>query len=220
MLICDQWIYFEVDGVNLFSHAIRRKKWSAMLWSFAHLPFIMSFVLGSGALSRLVVASDTPGAHILTLTPVYQARSEEDIPAGVRWFYCAGFGVALLFMALISMSHVHKDVDGQRLAKRWRLGIRIAVAIILICLPTAEALDSLSLIGIVTALMVFLVVTELWAVSCSGAKLWARDKPCRYLGHCGKKDLQAYVMGGKELDLGDIGNASHYKDSGVDVAPI
>lgn len=123
-------------------------------------------------------------------------------------------------MTLISFAHVHKDVTGQRLKKRYRLTIRIAIAIILICLPLAESLDSLSLVGIVTALISFLLFCELWACSCSGNNIWSRDKPCRYIGQCGKKDLQAYVREGKELDLGELGNTSRLKGSGVDSAPM
>ncbi|QIW97093.1 hypothetical protein AMS68_002611 [Peltaster fructicola] len=214
------WIYFEIDATHLQSHAIRRHKFSAFLWGIAHLPFIMSFVLGSGALSRLVVASDTPDAHLENLTEAYQSRSEHEIAAGVRWFYCAGFGVALLNMGVISLTHVHRDMVGQRLHKRWRLAIRAAVAIILICLPLAENLDSLQLVGTVTGLIAFLLMCELWACSCSGSKFLARDKPCRYTGHCGKKDLQAYVLSGKELDLSELGNTSKLKNSGLGSAPI
>ncbi|KAK0959151.1 hypothetical protein LTR91_021001 [Friedmanniomyces endolithicus] len=50
------WMYFDIDGQNLAFHAIRRHKISAIIWSMAHLPFIMAFVLGGGALARLVVA--------------------------------------------------------------------------------------------------------------------------------------------------------------------
>jgi hypothetical protein len=35
------WIYFDVDNVNLESHAIRRHVLSGMAYSIAHLPFIM-----------------------------------------------------------------------------------------------------------------------------------------------------------------------------------
>ena len=59
------WLYFEVDGSNLAMHAIRRHKLSAMAWSMSHLPFIMSFVLGGAALSRLVI-SDMMGARRCT----------------------------------------------------------------------------------------------------------------------------------------------------------
>lgn len=193
---------------------------SAFAWGMAHLPFIMAFVLGGGALARLVVARDTFDADLESLTPAYQARSEPEIAAGIRWFYCGGFGVALMCMAIISISHVHKETQGLRLRKRYRLVLRFGVAVVMICLPLAESLSSLSLVGTVTGLVVFLLLCELWACSCAGAKLWQRDKPCRYIGHCGKKDLAAYVHAGKELDLGELGKSSKLKDSGLDGAPL
>lgn len=180
----------------------------------------MSFVLGSGALARLVVASDTEYAHLDSLTEVYQERSEHHITDGVRWFYCAGFAIALLSMAVISLAHTHKSTTGQRLSKPWRLAIRLTVAVVIICLPLAHDLDSLQLVGTVTGLISFLLLCELLACSSSGDKLLARDKPCRYVGHCGKKDLQAYVHDGKSLDLDELGKASKLKDSGLDAIPM
>ena len=81
---CFNWIYFEIDGANLFSHATRRHKFTAFLRSVAHLPFIMAFVLGGGALARLVVATDTPHAELAHLTETYQACSDPEIRAGIR----------------------------------------------------------------------------------------------------------------------------------------
>jgi len=202
------WIYFEVDGTNLTTHAIRRHKSSATVWNVVHLPFIMAFVLGGGALSRLVVATDTTGSRLDHLTPKYQTRSEPEIRTGVRWFYCAGFGIALACMGVISISHVHKEIEGLRLKKRYRLMFRFAISVILICLPLAESLDSLCLVGIVTALIVLALGTELWAMSCCHEKLFQRSTPCKYFGHCGKRDLQEIVKDGREVNLDHLGSGS------------
>lgn len=215
---CYNWLYFEVDGANLHLHAIRRHKLSAFLWSMAHLPFIMAFVLGGGALARLVVATDTPQSHLDDLTATYQARSEAEIATGIRWFYCAGFGVALASMGLISISHVHKEIPGLRLKKRWRLLFRFAIALVLICLPLAEKLDSVELVGTVTGLIVFTLGTELWASSCCHEKLLQRSKPCQYIGHCGKRDLEALVRDGKEVDVEALGT-ERMRKSGLAVGP-
>ncbi|KAK4574304.1 hypothetical protein LTR86_002065 [Recurvomyces mirabilis] len=185
---CFNWMYFEIDGANLHYHAIRRHKLSAMLWALAHLPFIMAFVLGGGALSRLVVATDTSNSNLEHLTATYQQRSEHEVQVGLRWFYCGGFGIALACMGIISSSHVHKEIAGLRLKKRYRLAWRFCIALILICLPLAESLTSLELIGTVTALIVFALGTELWAASCAGESLCSRAKPwwerggCEYVG--------------------------------------
>ncbi|KAK5126641.1 hypothetical protein LTR85_009575 [Meristemomyces frigidus] len=215
---CFNWIYFEIDGANLHLHAIRRHKFSAMVWNMAHLPFIMAFVLGGGALARLVVATDTPQSRLEDLTIAYQVRSESEIRVGIRWFYCVGYAVALAGMGFVSISHVHKEVEGLRLSKRHRLIFRFSVAIILACLPLADSLDSLQLVGTVTGLVVFTLVTELWACSSCHEKLTQRSKPCQYFGHCGKKNLEAYVKGGREVDVEELGSEK-VKNSGITIGP-
>jgi low temperature requirement protein LtrA len=190
---CFNWMYFEIDGSNLQTHAIRRHKYTSMLWTMSHLPFIMAYVLGGGALSRLVLAIDTPDSHLDALSKTYREKAEPDIAWGIRWFYCAGFGIALAFMGLISVSHVHKEIEGLRLKKRYRLTGRYVICIILILLPLARGLDSLELVGIVTALIFVALVLELWACSSSNECPWTRSKPCKYVGLCQKKDLQALL---------------------------
>lgn len=197
------WLYFEIDSSNLTKHAIRRHKLSAFAWSMAHLPFIMSFVLAGGAMARLVVAHDCPDTEVEHLSELYQERSEGEIPAGIRWFYCAGFGVALAMMGVISISHVHRDIDGLRLTKKHRLVGRFAIAIIMILLPLAEHLTSVELLGVVTALLVALLVLELWATSCCHEKLFGRSKQCKYVGRAGKRNVQAMIKDGRgdEMDV-------------------
>ena len=138
------------------------------------------------------------------LTETYRARSEEHIEPGIRWFYCAGFGIALASMGIISISHIHKETEGLRLRKRYRLVWRYAIAIIMICLPLAEDLNSLQLVGTMTGLVVFLLVCELWASSCCHEKLMQRTQPCKYVGQCNKKDLQAIIKGGKDVDVEEL----------------
>jgi hypothetical protein len=69
-----------------------------MAWSTAHLPFIMSFVLAAGALSKLVLATDCRDTKIEDLTETYILKSDPEIPIGLRWFYCGGLGIALFCM--------------------------------------------------------------------------------------------------------------------------
>ena len=176
----------------------------------------MAFVLGSGALSRLVFAIDTLSSSLDAMTKVYQEKAEVEIAPGIRWFYCAGFGIALACMGIISMSHVHKHMESLRLKKRWRLAGRFAVSIILICLPLAERLDSLQLVGTVTGLIVFVLVLELWANSCRNECLWTRSQPCKYIGHCGKKDFEALIKEGKEVDVTQL-SRNPTKNSGMAV---
>jgi hypothetical protein len=68
-----------------------------------HLPFIMSFVLGGAALSKMVLATDCPDANADDLTETYKAKADDEVAIGLRWFYCAGFGVALACMGTYSL---------------------------------------------------------------------------------------------------------------------
>ncbi|TKA79689.1 hypothetical protein B0A55_04073 [Friedmanniomyces simplex] len=215
---CFNWMYFDIDGANLHFHAIRRHKISAVIWSMAHLPFIMAFVLGGGALARLVVATDTSTLKLEHLTPTYQVRSEPVIRQGIRWFYCGGFGIALACMGVISLSHVHKEVETLRLKKRYRIAWRFCIAAILVCLPLAEHLDSLQLVGTVTALIVFALATELWAVSCCKEKWTGRSRPARYTGMCPKNKIRAILRDGREVDVGDLVSNNGSQD-GLIVGP-
>lgn len=180
----------------------------------------MSFILGSGALARLAIASDLPSVHIEDLTEEYQTRSEPEISPGIRWFYCAGLGLALACMGFISISHLHRDSPGLRLRKKHRLSVRFAVAIILICLPLAESLNSLQLIGTVTGLVAFTLICELWGSSCEGVKLCARDRPCKYTGFCPKKDLQRLLRQGGKLDVDELAPVDRDKGGGQASAPM
>jgi len=205
---CFNWIYFEIDGSNLKMHAIRRHKWSAVAWMNAHLPFIMSFILAGGALSRLVVLADCPGTNVNNLTDSYQVRSGIEIKTGIRWFYCAGLGVSLASMGCIALTHIHKEMP-THMPKRKRMIMRFAGAISLICLPMAESLNSLQLIGAVTGIIVVVLMSELWAQSCSrDTRLFDRSGCCRYTGHVGKKDLQEIVSGGT-VKIENIKSARH-----------
>ena len=70
-----------------------------MLWTTIHFPFIMAYVLAGAALSRLVLATDCRDANVDDLVEAYLSRSESEVSSGLRWFYCAGLGIALLCMS-------------------------------------------------------------------------------------------------------------------------
>ncbi|KAI9803543.1 MAG: hypothetical protein M1825_001886 [Sarcosagium campestre] len=202
---CFNWMYFEIDGDNLFQHAIRRSIWSSFIWITMHLPFILCYVLGSAGLSRLVLAHDCRDADPHDLSEVWAERSEElKVSSGLRWYYCAGLGLALAFMALISVSHEHKDVANARIRKRHRLTVRVAVAIVLLCLPAAEdRLDSLELISVVTCLIVFALTVDLWGSSCVGTPLFGSSGKCKYTAECGmrRRDLEHAVKTGETVNV-------------------
>lgn len=74
---------------------------TAVVWITAHLPFIMGYVLAAASLSRLVLATDCHDANIEDLTDAYVSKSQTELPTGLRWFYCAGLGIALLCMSML-----------------------------------------------------------------------------------------------------------------------
>ncbi|KAF8864446.1 hypothetical protein BDZ45DRAFT_669610 [Acephala macrosclerotiorum] len=207
---CFNWLYFELDGADLYQHAIRRTVVSAMVWGTAHLPFVMSFVLGASALSKLVLATDCRDANIEALFETYVTKSEHEIPSGLRWFYCVGLGIALFCMGIISICHIHKDAEGVRISKKYRMVNRFAVCVIFFALPTAQGLNSLQLVSVTTGLVVWVLLLELWGMSCPDESFFGEKKPCRYTARCkiSKKDLESAVKGGQVV------NVSSLKDRG------
>src|ERR1051326_5115177 len=103
-----------------------------MVWITSHLPFIMAYVISGAALSKLVLAHDCRDADPEALLESFAAKSAESITDGQRWFYCAGLGIALAGMGVISLTHVYKTIPGQRFVKSKRLAVRFAASIVLI----------------------------------------------------------------------------------------
>ncbi|KAI9819803.1 MAG: hypothetical protein M1832_003878 [Thelocarpon impressellum] len=200
------WLYFEIDGDDLFQHAIRRHVKTALAWNVIHLPFIMGYVLAAATLSRLVVAHDCAGADLKNLTKFYVAKSEEELSDALRWFYCAGLGIALASMGIISLTHVHKDIRGARLRKRHRLAVRFAVSIVLLCLPTAHSLNSLELIATTTSLVLLVLTVDLYGASCVGTSVFGRRTTCRYEAECSlkRKELENAIRTGEKIEVEKI----------------
>ncbi|KAF2491628.1 hypothetical protein BU16DRAFT_574646 [Lophium mytilinum] len=212
------WLYFEIDSFNLHTHAIRRHVFSALTWMSIHLPFIMSFVISSAALSKLVLAHDTPNSDPETLYETYLPRSEEAISAGQRWFYCAGLGIALACMGVISKTHVYKTIPNQRLLKNKRLAVRFAVAIIFICLPLADGLNSLELIATTTGLVWVVLIVELLGSTCVHETFWNDCRgTCQYSAKCRvtKKELEASMKNGTVINVEDIAKREKEESGGI-----
>ncbi|KAI4107723.1 MAG: hypothetical protein L6R37_001408 [Teloschistes peruensis] len=185
------WLYFEIDGWNIHTHAIRRHVASSILWIFIHLPFIMAYVLAGASLSRLVLAHDCKDADSETLEEASLGRSEAEIEPGLRWFYCVGLGIALLCMSVISFCHVHKKFDGQRVTKRSRLGLRVAVAVVITCLPLAESLNSLQLVSTTTGLIGLVLGFDLYGCTYVGESFLRDGRKCKYWADCPRKRRRA-----------------------------
>lgn len=207
------WLYFEIDGWNIHIHAIRRSFISSMTWIVIHLPFIMSYVLAGASLSKLVLAHDCNDTDPETLTEGYIGRSEGEIRPGLRWFYSVGLGIALLCMSecmiilacvcgvgdptksgslgIISFCHVHKKSEGQRVTKRSRLALRVAIAVVIICLPLAESLSSLGLISTTTGLIGLVLMFDLYGCTSAGESFLRDGRKCKYWADCPRRRRRA-----------------------------
>ncbi|KAF1925056.1 uncharacterized protein M421DRAFT_424276 [Didymella exigua CBS 183.55] len=203
------WIYFEIDSFNLHTHAIRRHVGSAMVWFSIHLPFIMSFVLSAGALAVLVRAHDCLDAEVESLFETSIPRSDDHISIGLQWYYCGGLGISLLCLAIIAWTHTHRKIPNQRIKKHFRLLFRVAMAIVITCLPLAH-LDSLELVAATSGLVVCVLVLELVGSTCWGESFWwnancGRNK-CSYGAKCSvrKEELEKSLKDGTALNVEEI----------------
>ena len=85
------------------------------------------------------------------------------------------------------MTHVHKEFDGQRIGKRYRIPLRILVAIVLMCLGFAKSLSSLQLISTSTGLVVFVLMVDLYGSTSVHDTFWRCTGHCKYSAECALK---------------------------------
>jgi low temperature requirement protein LtrA len=231
------WIYFEIDSLNLHTHAIRRHVFSgksldlwrqaiparltatALTWGSIHLPFIMSFVLSASALGVLVRAHDCADAPLESLFETFISRSEDHISDSLQWFYCGGLGVNLFCLGIIALTHTHRKIPNQRIRKETRVVFRMLVSIIIITLPKAH-MNSLQLVATTTGLIIAVLIMELIGSSCWGENMFwergcGRDK-ATYSARCAVKreELEKSLKDGTVLDIEEIAK----RESGEKVA--
>lgn len=129
-------------------------------------------------------------------------------------FYCAGLGVTLLSMTLISFCHIHKKLRSPRLTKRMRLVFRMLISLILILMPLSHHLNSLHLISITTCLFVLVLVIDLFGNSSQGDKFWtggwtrSPDSRCKYTAKVRmspkrREELKKKVLNGEGMAVED-----------------
>ena len=168
---------------------------------------ILAYTLASGALARIVVVRDCADAELESLSETSQLKSVDHLEAGLRWFFCAGLGAALACMGGIALTHDHKTYgDTHRLKKLHRLVVRFAIAIILVCLPLAEALNSLQLVATVMCLVLAVLIVDLLGSTVKGESMWRDKSRCSYATDIkmSKKDVEALAAeGGTLQDLAE-----------------
>ncbi|KAK4448935.1 hypothetical protein QBC34DRAFT_485330 [Podospora aff. communis PSN243] len=207
------WLYFEVDGSNIRTHAIRWRVEAAFLWQNAHLVFTLSYILAAAAMCKLVVITDCPNAPFSALTPFYQHRSDDHISTGLRLYYCIGLGLALFSMGLISLSHEHRVPLGTCKLPKWlRLTNRFLVCIIFFALPAAgDRLNSLALVSITTSLSAWTLFFELYGKTCKFQPFFTggddQGGRCEYTAKCSEKTLERAKKDDGEIDIVELGRA-------------
>jgi len=217
------WLYFDVDNSNLESHAIRRHILSSMVYGLAHLPFIMVSSRGKTLLiigtyigwcsirihrrrNRLSRCQNRRFnrriskpfiTHRQRWSPMVLLRRSRNIP--ILHGYPRPYPPQIQLMSgIISLSHVHFNSEYLNLRKRYRLGIRASICLIIACLPLVNKLNSLQLIGTVAALLWFIVGIETWG-NAEKCHVWIGDKMkheyvCKYNIRC---------VQGEEVDIED-----------------
>ena len=118
---------------------------------------------------------------------------------------------------IISLCHVHKEFDGERIGKRCRLSVRVSVAIILIFLPLADSLTSLKLVSITTALIFLTLMIDVYGSTSVHDDFWKCTTQCQYRANCPikrKLAMHAVKTGTtiklEEVQLGDGGEKAYF----------
>ncbi|KAG8738892.1 hypothetical protein FRC10_006409 [Ceratobasidium sp. 414] len=136
------WLYFDAECSHTFVHAMRRHWFTSITFTNLHFPLCAALIIVSAATSRMT-------QHVDEVTPA------------IRWYFSGGLGVALVCMALIGATHRGLDPTGtSRLDRTTQLAFRIAVGVIIICLPLAKNLSPLNMLGTSAGLTSFLVIEE------------------------------------------------------------
>ena len=134
----------------------------------------MGFTLAAASMSKIVLAHDTSDADQESLGEPYNGRSVAMVSTGLRWFYCGGLSVALVFTCMISMSHIHNNPEFSRLSKEWRLLVRFFAGIVILLLPLvpSKTMSSLALIGTTCSIVVGALIIDLYGLSRTCNEFW------------------------------------------------
>lgn len=104
------------------------------------------------------------------------------------------------------MSHIHKEIEGQRIAKRYRLAVRVAVALVLFCLPLAHELSSLEMISTTTGLVALVLTVDLYGSTSIHDSFLKDKRVCKYSAECHvrKKDIETAIKTGEKIAVEEV----------------
>ncbi|KAK9455013.1 bacterial low temperature requirement A protein-domain-containing protein [Dipodascopsis uninucleata] len=164
------WLYFNGDGSQSAIHALRRSAFSATTWFYAHLLLIGSMILTADSAGELIASKETSTAkHHAEATgggteelTVRETSEEEEVSMyAVAFFFCGGICVVMIALTVLALLDKPLDSPQTHYAPQIvRVGLRIPVGIIVLCLAFAE-MSTTRLIGITMMLLVILFVYEL-----------------------------------------------------------
>lgn len=149
------WMYFGSQACKHFVHAIRRHWFTGFLFTTLHLPLCMALLLASSAINRLVISDSL----------------DSELGGGLKWFFGAGLGASMWTMATLGV--LHKNLDDEEgltehnvskirrtISRRVVLGARYAAGLVMILVPLAKDLSSISFLAIYVGITAFLIIEE------------------------------------------------------------
>ncbi|KAJ3116929.1 hypothetical protein HDU96_008329 [Phlyctochytrium bullatum] len=147
-----QWLYFNIDRLFMYTHAIRRSAVTAVLWQVLHFPFHLALITSSGPLAYLILSTkDATDAGVAPTAP-------PDASIRIVWF--TSLALALVISAGIGMTHKNHD-HHVRLPKKYRAVLRCCVAAVFaVCAGVTSNLGTMGVVVIPAALLLALVVVE------------------------------------------------------------
>ncbi|GAA5873874.1 hypothetical protein JCM8547_008627 [Rhodosporidiobolus lusitaniae] len=135
------WLYADVDASRTFLHALHRHWSTATLWQQLHFPLCAALILVSVAISSFM-ESDEPSQDM-------------------KWLFGASLAVTMFTLTLMGFLNKPLDVTRSALLPRLvRLSLRLAAALIFALLPLEHDLSATSILGVVVAVLVFVLIAE------------------------------------------------------------
>jgi low temperature requirement protein LtrA len=150
------WIYSVGDGSMNATHPIRRSAVTAFAFFSMHLPLAASLLVGG---------------HVCAAS-----AGQVELETGERWLLGGGLGVGMFCLWFLGMLFKSNDQACLVMPKTVRIGMRLAVAIVLVLLPitTKEQLNPVQLLSIVMALFAFVVIWETVGGLQNGARVYEK----------------------------------------------
>ncbi|KAG9089363.1 hypothetical protein FRC06_001589, partial [Ceratobasidium sp. 370] len=118
------------------------ERFTSVTYTNLHFPLCASLIIVAAATYKMT-------QHPNKITPA------------IGWYFSGGLGVALVSLALIEVTHRELDPKGTtRLGRLAQLGCRIAVGLIIFCLPLTTDATALFMLGNSAGLISLLVIGE------------------------------------------------------------